>query len=96
MSAVTTVAPPRGHDAALERDVLTRIAHGGLLICEAELRYQLRRHGLDYGELLDVLSKLEQDGLLESAMHFRLTDRGRQRVPADQRPAARAVSSISW
>jgi DNA-binding PadR family transcriptional regulator len=89
MSAVTTVAPPRAHDTALERDILRQIARGGLLICEAELRYQLHRHGLDHGELLDVLSKLEEDGLLESAMHFRLTDKGRKRVP--RRPPSRSA-----
>lgn len=82
--------------AALDREILTRIARGGLLICETELRYQLHRRGHDRPDLLELLADLEQRGLIESEIHFRLTLEGAARVPARDRPAARAISSIPW
>jgi hypothetical protein len=88
------VAAP--NTAELERQVLTQIARGGLLICETELRYQLQRHGVRANDLLGLLVDLEQQGLIESAMHYRLTEKGRKRLPARQRPAAPAISGIPW
>jgi hypothetical protein len=97
MNAVTTAVPPAAHDSAqLEQEILTRIARGGLQICEAELRYKLRWNDHEHGELLNVLCQLEAAGLVQSALHFRLTGKGRGQLFAHQRPAARAVSSIPW
>lgn len=76
------------------RQVLVRIDRGGLRICEAELRYQLERkdhHPLARDPaLLDLLADLEEAGLVESALHFRLTDRGRAALPLDHQPPLRA------
>jgi hypothetical protein len=99
MSAITAAA--RTHRTALDtrepqREILTRIARGGLLICETELRYQLARHGHHGPELLDLLAELEQQGLIESAIHYRLTPQGAALVPALDRPAPLAISSIPW
>jgi hypothetical protein len=77
-------------------EILTRIARGGLLICEVELRYQLARRGHDLASLPDLLAGLEQCGLIESAVHYRLTPAGAKFVPAAERPAAAAISSIPW
>ena len=100
MSAAVTAAPRSGvaapDRAELERQVLTRIARGDLLICETELRYQLQRRAFQANDLLGLLVDLEQQGLIESAMHYRLTEKGRKRLPARQRPAARAISGIPW
>jgi len=100
MSAAVTAAPRSDvaapNTAELERQVLTQIARGGLLICETELRYQLQRHGFQANDLLSLLVDLEQQGLIESAMHYRLTQKGQKRLPARQRPAARAISGIPW
>lgn len=55
-----------------------------VLIGERELRYQLRRkddHPLaEADELLDVLAELEDLGLVESELCFRLTAEGRARL----------------
>jgi hypothetical protein len=80
----------------LDREVLTTIARGGLLICETELRYQLARRGQDRPDLLELLADLERRGLIESETHYRLTATGAQRVSASDRPAPRAISSIPW
>lgn len=98
MSAVKAPAPSRAprHTAELDREILTRVVRGGLLICETELHYQFARHGPDRSDLLDLLADLEQRGLIESEMHFRLTAEGAARVPARDRPAPRAISSIPW
>jgi hypothetical protein len=45
ITAVTTVAGTSRDAGELEREILTRIAHAGLHICETELRYQLCSHG---------------------------------------------------
>ena len=75
MSAAVTAAPRSGvaapDRAELERQVLTRIARGDLLICETELRYQLQRRAFQANDLLGLLVDLEQQGLIESAMHYR-------------------------
>jgi hypothetical protein len=74
---------PAAVDGA-ERQVLVRVARGGILIGERELRYQLERkdnHPLARAdELLDVLAELEARGLLEAELCFRLTAAGRVRL----------------
>lgn len=95
----TLAAPPSASAQALcdhQREILARIDRGGLAICEAELRHKLRRNEARLGSLLDVLADLEASGLVESALHFRLTDRGRAELPADYHPPVRAGSSIPW
>jgi hypothetical protein len=97
MSTVAGVAPEATKTPTeLEREILTRIARGGLLICETELRYQLERRGHNRLDLLEVLTDLERRGLIESETHFRLTPAGAGRVPARDQPAPRAISSIPW
>lgn len=98
MSAVTAAPPARAArgTAHTEREVLTRIARGGLLICETELRYQLQRHGMDLAALPGLLADLQQRGLIESETHYRLTAAGAALVPGGDRPAPRALSSIPW
>lgn len=99
MSAITAAA--RTHRTAPDtrepqREILTRIARGGLLISATELRYQLARHGHDRPGLLDRLAELQQQGLIESEIHYRLTSQGAALVPTSDRPAPRAISSIPW
>ena len=96
--ARSAVARPRAVrcTSELEREILTGIARGGLLICETELRYQLTRRDHDRPDLLELLAELERRGLIESEIHFRLTAHGAARVPARDRPAPRAISSIRW
>jgi hypothetical protein len=38
----------------------------------------------------------QPSGILESALHFRLTDRGRAELPADYQPPIRVGSGIPW
>jgi hypothetical protein len=67
-----------------DRQILLRIQRGGIHIGEPELRYQLERkdnHPLAWAdELLDVLAKIEDRGLLEAELCFRLTAEGRARL----------------
>jgi hypothetical protein len=95
MSAITAAAPARRtapDTREPHREILTRIARAGLLICETELRYQLAHHGHHGPELLDLLAELQQQGLIESEIHYRLTPEGVALVPAPDRPAPRAIS----
>jgi len=66
-----------------ERQILTRVDRA-ICVSESELRYQLERkdtHPLARApELLDVLAELEERGLIDSALCFRLTARGRGRL----------------
>jgi hypothetical protein len=80
---------------ALRQEVLARIDRG-VQICEAELRYKLRWNEREGGCLLDVLDELERQGLIESAIHFRLTDQGRTQLPAGYEPPLRHGSGIAW
>jgi hypothetical protein len=92
-------APPTLSAEALcdqEREILCRIDRGGLAICEAELRHTLRWNEASPGSLLGVLADLEASGLVESALHFRLTDRGRAELPAAYQPPVRVGSGIPW
>lgn len=81
--------------AEVEREILARIDRA-VLICEAELRYKLRWNEQNDGCLLDLLDELERDGLIESALHFRLTDRGRAQLPEGYEPALRYGTGIPW
>jgi hypothetical protein len=64
-----------------EQQILVRVDRGGILIGEGELRYQLERkdnHPLACeDELLDVLAEIEERGLIEAELCFRLTAEGR-------------------
>ncbi len=97
MSAVKAAAPSRAaHDTGLEPEILTRIARGGLLICEDELRHQFRRDGEALRRLPWLLADLEQRGLIQSAVHYRLTPAGAGHVPQAHRPSPAGISSIPW
>jgi hypothetical protein len=71
--------PPAAGDAA-ERQILVRVDRA-VRIGERELRYQLERkdgHPLARSdELLDVLAEIEERGLIEAELCFRLTPEGR-------------------
>ena len=95
----TLAAPPTASPQALcdqEQEILSRIDRGGLAICEAELRHKLRWNEARLGSLLGELAGLEAAGLVESALHFRLTERGRAELPADYQPPIRTGSGIPW
>jgi DNA-binding PadR family transcriptional regulator len=81
---------------AVEQEILARIDRAGTQICEAELRYKLRWHEHKDGSLLDVLDDMERRGLIESALHFRLTEQGRTALPHDYQPPLRYGSGIPW
>jgi hypothetical protein len=69
--------------ADTERQILLRVDRA-VRIDEGELRYQLAHkdhHPLaEADELLDVLAELEQLGLVEAELCFRLTEVGRERL----------------
>jgi hypothetical protein len=92
----TRTAGRANPSAEFDSELLTNIARGGLLICEPELHYQLARRGHDTASLPALLANLEKRGLIESAVHYRLTPAGAQLVPARERPAPAAISSIPW
>ncbi len=97
MSALPAVATPAAIDPAqTKREILTRIARGGLLISEEELYYQLHRHGIDPRLLPDLLGDLQRRGLIESQTHYRLTPPGAELVPAGDRPAPAGISPTRW
>jgi hypothetical protein len=96
MSALPAVAPAATDPAQTEREILTRIARGGLLISEEELYYQLDRHGIDVRLLHDLLGDLQRRGLIESQTHYRLTPPGAELVPAGDRPARAGISPTRW
>ena len=79
----------------LEQEILARIDRG-VQICEAELRYKLRWDEHEHGSLLELLDELERQGLIESALHFRLTEHGRARLPDDYEPPLRCGNGIPW
>ena len=95
MSAVAVVPDRLPIPAALEPEILARIDRA-VQICEAELRYKLRWDEQQHGPLLELLDELERHGLIESALHFRLTEHGRARLPADYEPPLRYGSGIPW
>ena len=94
MTVVAIATKQRPLPAALQREILVRIDRGGLDVCEAELHYKLRWDERKHGSLLDVLAELEGAGLIESAIHFRLTDRGRALLPEDHEPPLRTGPAL--
>ena len=81
--------------AELEQEILARIDRA-LHICEAELRYKLRWDDRTHGSLLEILDELERNGLIESAIHFRLTEQGRAHFPDCYEPPLRYGTGIPW
>ena len=80
----------------LEQEILARIDRASLHMCEAELRYQLRWDEPRDGSLLEALDELERRGLVESSLHFRLSERGREQLPDDYEPPLRYGTGIPW
>ncbi len=96
MTAVAIITEQPLVPAELEQEILARINRAGLHICEAELRHTLRWDERKDGSLLHVLDELEHGGLIETALHFRLTEHGRSRLPEDYQPPLRYGSGIPW
>jgi hypothetical protein len=96
MTAVALAPKQLRIPAELEQEILARIDRAGLHICEAELRYKLRWEERKHELLLELLDELERCGLVESAIHFRLTDHGRAQLPDDYEPPLRYGSGIRW
>ena len=96
MTAVAITTKQLRVPAALEQEILARIDRGGLQICEAELRRKLEWDERRHGSLLELLGDLERRGLIESAIHFRLTEHGRAQLPDDYEPPLRYGTGIPW
>ena len=96
MTAVAMATKPHAVPVDLEREILARIDRAGLHICEAELRHTLRWDERTHGSLLELLAELEATGLIESALHFRLTDQGRAQLPDGYDPPIRYGTGIPW
>jgi DNA-binding PadR family transcriptional regulator len=96
MTAVTLATKALRIPADLEQEILARIDRAGLQICEAELRYKLRWDDRKHGSLLDLLDELEGRGVIESAVHFRLTEHGREQLPDGYEPPPRYGTGIPW
>lgn len=96
MTAVALDTRRRQIPVELKEEILARIDRGGLHICEAELRYTLHWDERQGGSLLDLLDQLESHGLIESAIHFRLTDDGRAQLPDDYQTPRRYGTGIPW
>ena len=95
MTAVAIETRQRPVPVELEEEILARIDRA-VQICEAELRYKLRWNDREHGSLLELLDELEQKGLIESALHFRLTDHGRALLPQGYEPPVRYGTGIPW
>jgi hypothetical protein len=80
---------PMSVPAGTVRQILNRVDRA-INIGERELRYQLDRkhdHPLaNSTELLFVLAELEELGLVEAELCFRLTDQGRRRLTQSDEP----------
>ena len=96
MTAVAITAKQQAVPVDLEREILARIDRAGLHVCETELRHTLRWDERKHGSLLELLDELERRGLIESAIHFRLTDQGRGLLPDDYAPPLRYGTGIRW
>ena len=94
MSTVAIVTDWRRVPVELQQEILARIDRAGLHVCEAELRHKLRWDERKHGSLLELLDELERRGLIECALHFRLTDEGRAQLPDDYDPPLRYGSGI--
>lgn len=95
MTVVAIETRQRPVPIELEEEILARIDRA-VQICEAELRYKLRWNDGEHGSLLELLDELEQKGLIESALHFRLTDHGRALLPEGYEPPLRYGTGIPW
>jgi len=93
MTAVAIATHQRPIPAEPEREILARIERA-VQIREAELRYKLRCDEQQHRPLLELLDELERQRLIESALHFRLTEYGRARLPTDYQPPWRYGSAI--
>ena len=96
MTVVAIETHHRPVPAELEQEILARIDRAGLHVCEAELRHTLRWDEREHGSLLELLGELERRGLIESALHFRLTDDGQRLLPNGYEPPLRYGSGIPW
>jgi DNA-binding PadR family transcriptional regulator len=96
MTAVALATKQLRIPAELEQEILARIDRAGLHVCEAELRHKLRWDERNRGSLLELLDELEQQGLIQSAIHFRLTEHGRAELPEDYQPPLRYGTGIAW
>jgi DNA-binding PadR family transcriptional regulator len=96
MTAIALATQQLAISADLEEEILARVDRAGLEICEAELRYTLRWDDQKDGSLLEVLDELERRGLIESALHFRLTERGHAQLPDGYEPPLRYGGGIPW
>ena len=96
MTAVALNTRQRQIPVEVEREILARIDSGGLHICEAELRDTLKWDDRTNGSLLQLLDQLEQQGLIESAIHFRLTKDGHAQLPDGYKPLRRYGTGIPW
>ncbi len=77
-----------------DRTILGVVDRGGLQITEHELRYQLRRRSVEVVGVLERMLDLEQRGLVESTLCFRLTDAGINALPdGHERPSLAGVRS---
>ncbi|MFZ0972456.1 MAG: hypothetical protein WAN22_09530 [Solirubrobacteraceae bacterium] len=96
MTAIALATKQLAIPAELEQEILARVDRAGLAICEAELRYKLRWDEHTDGPLLEVLDEFERRGLIESALHFRLTERGHTQLPDGYQPPVRYGRGIPW
>jgi hypothetical protein len=96
MTAVALATKQLRVPAELDQEILARIDRAGLHVCEAELRYKLRWDERNHGSLLELLDELESRGLIESAIHFRLTEHGRAELPDGHQPPLRYGTGIPW
>lgn len=95
MTATATTSAP-ATPAVEQCEILARIDRGGLSIPEAELRYKLRWRDEAQGSLLDVLADMKGRGLIESALHFRLSEQGRAQLPDEYEPPRRYGTPMAW
>ncbi len=96
MTAIAIETRQRPVPEEVDQEILMRIDRAGLHVCEAELRYKLRWDEQNHGSLLDLLADLEASGLIQSAIHFRLTEHGRKLLPDDYEPPQRYGTGIPW
>ena len=96
MTAIALATKQLQVPAELDEEILARIDRAGLQICEAELRYKLRWEERKHGSLLELLDELERQGLIESAIHFRLTEHGHAQLPDGYQPPVRYGGGIPW
>ena len=74
------VAPERDGVGETEQTILEVVDRGGLHITEHELRYQLARRQVEIVGVPERMRDLEQRGLVESTLCFRLTRAGSRRA----------------